>query len=95
MSMATKVGRMVTYLECLPLRGLLTPLFDEDSPYIAYPPFQILSNTPPHPHTPSTVVVALFLWLDILLYDIMDLNLSSLGTIVLAAPCCVFYTTRH
>ena len=25
----------------------------------------------------------------------MDLNLWSLGTLVLAVTCCVFYTTRH
>ena len=30
-----------------------------------------------------------------LLNDIMDLNLSSLGTLVMAAYCCAFYATRH
>ena len=41
--------------------------------------FQILSTLLPHPSTCS-----------FLLNDIMDLKLSSLGTLVLAAPCCVF-----
>ena len=31
----------------------------------------------------------------ILLNDIMDLDMSSLGTLVPEEPCCVFYTTRH
>ena len=47
--------------------------------------------------------VALLLWLNvwphhtcvILLNDIIDLNLLSLGTIVPVAPCYVFYATRH
>ena len=30
-----------------------------------------------------------------LLNFIMDLHLSSLGTLVPEGPCCVFYVTRH
>ena len=59
---------------------------------------QILSNLPS-----STLFVALFIWLNvsshhscvILLNNIMDLDLSSLGTLIWAAPCYVFYATRH
>ena len=29
------------------------------------------------------------------LVDIMNINLLSFGTVVLAAPCCVFYAKRH
>ena len=31
----------------------------------------------------------------LLLNDIIDLNLVSLGSLVLAAPYCVFYARRH
>ena len=72
--------------------GLVTPIFYEDL-YILYPSplFQTLS-TPALPFlatlaeceiTPDLYVI--------LLDDIMDLNLSSLGTLVPAAPCSVFY----
>ena len=66
-----------------------------EKPYIAWPPFRIL--LPPS----STVFVALLLWLNVwshqicvILHEIMDLHLLSLGTLVPAVPCCVFYT-RH
>ena len=58
----------------------------------------------PQTPTPTVVSVALFLWLNgwwchiwcaVLLNDNMDLNMSSLGTIVLEGPWCVFYATRH
>ena len=52
---------------------------------------------------PAAVFVAFFLWSTVSSYlscvilfkDIMDLNLLSLGTLVLAAPCCVVYARRH
>ena len=78
------------------------------TPYIAYPtPFQILPNpsslSPPTP-TPTALSVVLFLQLNgwschiccgILLNDIMDLHMSSFGTLVPEGPWCVFYATRH
>ena len=35
------------------------------------------------------------IWCAILYIDIMDLYMSSLGTLVTEGPCCVFYATRH
>ena len=74
------------------------------------PFFQILSNFPPPstsllPATPTHTVlsVVLFLWLNawshhiwyvILLNDNMDLDISSLGTLILEGRWCVFYATR-
>ena len=69
-----------------------------------FPPFQVFSNPSPHtslsPPTPTPTVlsVVLFLWLNgwsqhiwcaILLDDNMDLNMSSLGTLVPETPWCV------
>ena len=74
-----------------------------------FPPFQVFSNPSPHtslsPPTPTPTVlsVVLFLWLNgwsqhiwcaILLNDNMDLNMSSLGTLVPERPWCVFFATR-
>ena len=75
-------------------RGFLTPLFYKTPPKLLSPFFQILSNPRP------ALLFALFIWLNlwscqieranvILLNNIMDLNLPSLGTLVPAAPCCV------
>ena len=74
--------------------GFLTSLFYEDPTKLLLL-FSNLSN----PLTP-TLFVVLFLWLTvwshkrewvILLHDII----FSLGTLVLAAPCCVFYATSN
>ena len=35
------------------------------------------------------------IWCAVLLNDIMDLHMSSLGTLVPEGPCCVFYATRY
>ena len=90
-------------------RGMLTPQFYEDLPYITYPSLlQILSLLPPLPchlqPSASTVLsVIMFLlvngwshhiWCAILLNDNMDLHMSSLGTLVLVGPWCMFYATR-
>ena len=57
-------------------RGFLTP-YSIKTPYIAHPHFQILFNLPSsHAH---------------LLNENMDLNLSSVGTLVPAAPSCIFF----
>ena len=53
------------------------------------------------PHTPAFFV--LFIWLNllschicfVLLNDMTDLHLFSLGTFVSETPCYVFYVTRH
>ena len=69
--------------------------------YIAYPLFQILPNCLPT-FTPTAPFVALILWLSewsrriwcvILINDIMDLHVSSLGTFVAEGPSCAFYAT--
>ena len=60
----------------------------------SYPcPIPFLKFCPTSQH-PPTLFVALFLCV-ILINDIMDLNLSSLGNLVLTTPCCVFYATRN
>ena len=61
------------------------------SPCIQCPTFLKFCPTSQHP---PTLFVALFLCV-ILINDIMDLNLSSLGNLVLTTPCCVFYATRN
>ena len=94
---------------CIVSRGLQTPIFYEDPLYCLPPPFfQIIPPPPtslslPTPN-PSVLYVVLFLWLNglsrhiwcsILLNDNMDLRMSSLGTLVLEGPWCVFYATRR
>ena len=69
--------------------------------YIAYPPlfFQILFN--PHPYCSFCCLVSLAEWViaphlcAILLNDIMNLLMSSLGNLVLEGPRCVFYALRR
>ena len=69
------------------------PLYYKDPPYFAYPhpPFFFKFWTVPHPITsiPTALFIALFCWLNgwlrhiwcvILLNDIMDLHIRSLGT---------------
>ena len=80
-------------------RVFLTSLIFEDAPafFTSHPHF---SN---FVHLLPAVFVALFLWLNlssrhgcvILLNDVVDLNLLHLGILVLEAPCCVLYATRH
>ena len=69
-------------------RGFLTPLFYKDPP----------------PPPPLSLLPCLFGWMSdhatsvllCLMNDIIDhLNILRLGTLVQAALCCVFYTTRH
>ena len=72
-------------------------------PAPALPPFLYIA----YPHSPF---LQLFLWSSVfdwmcdhakstvlfyLINDTMDLNLASLGTLVTAAPWCVFYATWH
>ena len=89
-------------------RGILTPLFYED-PLYYLPPCQFFSNLPipslsPPTPTPAALSVVLYFWLTwwsyrtwcaILLNDIMDLHMLSLGTLVPEGRWCVFYVTRH
>ena len=87
------VGRVLLIPPILWRSPILTTLTPPPSSLL-----QILSNLPS-----STLFVALFIWLNvsshhscvILLNNIMDLDLSSLGTLIWAAPCYVFYATRH
>ena len=86
------------------------PLFYEDPPILSTPLFfQILSTfplppflSPPTP-TPTALPVVLFLWLNvwlchiwcaILLNDIMDLHMLSLGTFVPERLWCALHATR-
>ena len=55
-------------------------------PILITPLFQILPNAPNHFHS-FCCFVALAEW--------MDLNFSSLGTVIPAATCCVLYVTGH
>ena len=84
------------------------PPFSMETPNIAYPLhflfIQILSIPPSPNHYSLCLFIALFLWLNgcichiwctILLNDIMDLHMFSLGTLISEGVCCVFYTTRH
>ena len=82
----------------------------EDPLYFLYPLFQILSTPTPHPNylspqtpTPTVLSVVLLLWLNgwsrhissaILFNDYMDLQMSSLGTLVPEGPWYVFHATR-
>ena len=71
------------------------------------PFFQILSNPPPSPlppTTPTALTVESFLWLNgwlchiwcaILLNDILDLQVLSVGNLVLEGPWHMFYGRRH
>ena len=90
-------------------RGILTSLFYEDPPVLLMPPFQLFSNPPipflsPPTPIPTALSVVLYFWLNgwsyhiwcaILLNDIMNLHMLSLGTLVPEGPWCVFYVTRH
>ena len=81
---------------------LISPLlWTPPPPLILFTPlfFKFYSTPLPHP----ALSVTLFLGLNVsschicvvLLNDIIDQNLLGLGTLVLAAPCCVFYATWH
>ena len=71
------------------------------------PPFskfvQLSCSLLPPTRTSTAVDVVLFLgwmgehdiWCAILLNDVMDLHMSSLGTLVPEGPWCVFYARRH
>ena len=84
-----------------------TPLFHGDAQHCLPLHFlfiQILSIPPSPNHYSLCLFIALFLWLNgcichiwctILLNDIMDLHMFSLGTLISEGVCCVFYTTRH
>ena len=78
------------------------------TPHIWHAPFfQILSNPPPSPLPPTTLTalsVELLLWLNgwlchiwcaILLNDILDLEVLSVGNLVLEGPWHMFYGRRH
>ena len=73
------------------------PLFNED-PLYCLPP---ISNFVQPPTSSLFLLSCCFGWMchyatsNVLFCLIMDLNLLSLGTLVLAAPCCMFYATRH
>ena len=80
--------------ETIDSRGVLTPPFYEDPPYIAYPPFfQNFVQLPrPSPSTPNpnSLPVVLFLWL-----NERGLLMSNLGTLEPEGPWRVFYAARH
>ena len=90
-------------------RGVLTPLFYEDSPILPPPhPFSSFVPPPPTPlspltSTPTVLSVVLFLWLNVWSHHIwcailhnenMDLHTSSLVTLVPEGTWRVFYATR-
>ena len=83
-------------------RGVLTPYLMKSPLYCHPPPFFKFCQPPPFllPPTPTlpALSVVLFLWLDgwsryitctILLNDIMDLQMPSVGTLVPEGPWCV------
>ena len=81
----------------------LPPLILWRAPYIVYQPFFTFFKFCPNSDSPALFVASFFrlnvssrhiLW-DILLNGIIDINLLSLGTLVLAAASCVFRATRH
>ena len=70
------------------------------TPYIAYskPPFSSFVQLLLSPALFIAISLAEYVVMlksRFLLYNILDLHLSSFGTLVPAVPCCVFYTTRH
>ena len=69
------------------------------------PLLQIWSKPPSFPEnsTPTAFFVTLLIWLNLqlqhiwcvfLVNDIVDIHMSSLGTLVPEEPCCVYYATR-
>ena len=58
--MFPKSALTVVYNILIVGRVFLTPIFYEDPPYIAYPRFQILSNTLPRPPSSTPTVFFLF-----------------------------------
>ena len=89
-------------------RGFLTPLFHGNTPILPTPtPFSNFVQRYPFPVAsnlhPTAAFVVLFFWLNgrsqyiwsiILLNDIMDLHMPSLGTFVPEGPCCVFFCNK-
>ena len=59
--MFPKSALTVVYNILIVGRVFLTPIFYEDPPYIAYPRFQILSNTLPRPPSSTPTVFFCFL----------------------------------
>ena len=86
-------------------RGVHTSLFYEDPPILPTPIFQILSSHALPPLFCPTLTALSFVffgWMGdratfgvILLNDIIDLYMLSLGTLVTEGPWFVFYATRH
>ena len=87
--------------------GVLTPYFMRTL-YSAYPSFSNFVQPPPSllppTPTPTALSVVLLFWLNewlchtwcaILLNDIMDVHMSSLGTLMQEGGWLVFYITRH
>ena len=75
-------------------RGVLTPLFYEDPPYIANPP--PFSNFVQPPPPMFFLFSCLFDWMGDhatfgVLFYLMDLHMSSLGTLVPERPWCVLW----
>ena len=69
-----------------------------------HPPLQLPYHLQAPSSTPTALFVTLFLWLNgwlcsiwcvILLNDIVDIHMLSLGTSIPEGTCCVFYATRH
>ena len=89
----------------------LSPHFTKTLLYYLSPLFvKILSNSPclqpltPNPKYLFLLFVSLGEWViaphlmcyfTLIWLDIMDLHMSSLGTLVPEGPCCVFYATRY
>ena len=99
---------MVARHICSWQKGPNCTYFMKIPPILCTPPFSNIVQAPLscHLQPPSLTAfyVVLFLWLNewlhhiwcsILLNDIMDLHMSSLGTLVLEGPWCVFYGKRH
>ena len=96
----TVFWRSATPLYIIVGREFLTPYF------MKTPLFQILSK-PSFPVAfnlhPTALFVVFFLWLNgwschvwlVIVLNIMNLQMSGLGTLVPEGPCCVVYATKH
>ena len=102
-------GRDGKFLKSLYIvgRGVLTPLFYEDLPIlpiapfwnVVHPPPQLLCHLQPPPPLFS-LLSCFFSWMgDHATFDVLfnniDLHMSSLGSLVPEGPWCVFYAIRH
>ena len=99
-----KLLKQSTLIKLIFGRGILAPYF-MNTPVLFISPFsnfvQPPSPLPCHLQPPAPLLFLRLnwwlrhIWCAVLLNDIMDLHMSSLGTLVPEGPWCVFYATKR